>query len=546
MAVTALPNRPGAELHAQYRRSGWWTESTLAARVRATIGARPDAVAVVDQAGTRSRTYRELGEDARRVVGLLQSRGVRAGDTVSIQLPNRYETAVIALAAHGCGAVVNPLLPVYRQKELAHVFDVARPRLIFTPGVYRRFDYRPLVQEAARLADHSPVHVVIDDEVEGGDVQLREVLTRAPAPWPATAAAPDAIAEIIFTSGTESVPKGVLHTEQTACFSMDAAYADLALTPDDVVWMPSPVGHSTGYNYGLRFALYHGIPLVLQDTWSPTEAVSLISAQRCSYTLAATTFLQDLVEECERTGIRLPSLTRFGCGGAPVPPDLVVAAERVGIGVLRLYGSTEGLVITWNRPGGPRDRRRNTDGPPISHVEIRICDDEGAPCPAGTMGEVLVRGPNTCQGFYADPERTAAAFDAEGWLRSGDLGVVDDEGYLTIVGRKKEIIIRGGINIAPREVEDLLAQSPEIERAVVIGLPDDRLGERACACVVFRPGQTLDFDTMTARLRAAGLAPYKLPERLEVLDALPMTASGKTQKHVLVARFTAPRPAAER
>jgi acyl-CoA synthetase (AMP-forming)/AMP-acid ligase II len=302
--------------------------------------------------------------------------------------------------------------------------------------------------------------------------------------------------------------------------------------------MPSPVGHSTRFNYGLRFAIYHGHTLTLQDPWDPALAVDLLRRFGCSYTLAATTFLKELTEQLEETGTRLDTMTRFGCGGAPVPADLVRRAARVGVRVLRLYGSTEGLVVTWNRPDSPPDELTGSDGRVMTDVEVTTVDDEGAACGPGVPGEILVRGPNTCLGYFADPVRTEATFLEGGWVRSGDVGVLDEHGYLAIVGRKKEIIIRGGLNIAPREIEDVLARFPELSAAAVIGLPDERLGERMCACVVLRPGRLLDLATVSDRLRETGMATYKLPERLEVLDHLPMTASGKVQKHELVRAIT--------
>jgi len=220
-----------------------------------------------------------------------------------------------------------------------------------------------------------------------------------------------------------------------------------------------------------------------------------------------------------------------------VPPHLVDLAAERGIQVLRLYGSTEVLVGSWNRPWSTRDQKRDTDGVAMSHVEMEIRGDDDKVVPPDEPGELFVRGPNTCVGFFADPERTAATF-SDGWVRSGDVLRMDADGYVTVVGRKKEIIIRGGLNIAPREIEELLVAFPEVERAAVIGLPDERLGERMCACIVLRAGASVDFPTMIERLKAAGLATYKLPERLEVLDALPATASGKVQKHEIVRALT--------
>jgi acyl-coenzyme A synthetase/AMP-(fatty) acid ligase len=224
------------------------------------------------------------------------------------------------------------------------------------------------------------------------------------------------ISELIFTSGTEATPKAIMHTEQTANFSVRVAYSDMGITNDDVVWMPSPVGHSTGFNYGLRFALYHGLPLVLQDQWDGAAAVELVLRERCSYTLAATTFLQDLAETARRSGVRLDSLRCFGCGGAPVPPPLVEAAAEQGIQCLRLYGSTEVLVGTWNRPHSTLDQRRYTDGVAMTHVEVMVVDDDGAPVAANTPGEIVTRGPNTSVGLFADEARTAATVSTR-WFR---------------------------------------------------------------------------------------------------------------------------------
>ncbi|MEA3075524.1 MAG: cyclohexanecarboxylate-CoA ligase [Actinomycetota bacterium] len=515
-----------------YARAGFWDETTLAGRVRAHADADADRVAVVDDAGARSHTYGQLADHAERLAGHLLGAGVATGDVVSIQLPNVYEAAVAAVACQRIGAVINPLLPNYRHKELSHIWTTATPAAVLTPSTHRGFDYCAMVAGLRASTGLDPHHVVVGGP--GGDVSFEDAVDADGGRLPALAPDAAAISELIFTSGTEATPKAIMHSEQTTNFSVRVAYADLGLTPDDVVWMPSPVGHSTGFNYGLRFALYHGLTLVLQDAWDASVAVGLIEDHDCSYTLAATTFLKELTELAHDTGSTLPTMRTFGCGGAPVPAELVESAARVGINVLRLYGSTEVLVGTWNRNDSPPDARVGTDGIAMSHVEVMTVGEDGEPCGPGQPGEIYTRGPNTCLGFFDDPERTQATFTADGWVRSGDLAVIDDRGYLTVVGRKKEIIIRGGINIAPMEIEELLLQFPEVDRVAVVGIPDERLGERMCACVVTRPGTSLDFETMVARLRATGLATYKLPERLELLPALPMTASGKVQKHEIL------------
>jgi non-ribosomal peptide synthetase component E (peptide arylation enzyme) len=540
--VTAIPtDRPpltdvvtSAARRRHYERAGLWDATTLPGEVARHAGSRPGATAVIDEAGTH--TYVELADDAAVLAAALAERGVGAGAVVSVQLPNRYETVVAAVATLSLGAVINPLLPNYRLHELTHVFRTVRPAVVFTPGEHRGFDHRALIADVVAASGVHVAHVVVGDDPGPGGIGFTELLQS-----PSAVARPSraehtasAVSEVIFTSGTEAQPKAIMHTEQTTNFSVRVAHRDLGMGPHDVVWMPSPIGHSTGFNYGVRFALYHGLPLVLQDRWDGDAAAALVAGHRCSYTLAATTFLQDLIAAATRAGTDLSSLRYFGCGGAPVPPHLVDLAAEHGVQVLRLYGSTEVLVASWNRPSSSAHRRRETDGVAMSDVELVVRGEDGTDLPPGTEGELWTRGPNTCVGFFADPQRTSETFDADGWVRSGDLVVLDDDGFVTVVGRRKEIIIRGGVNIAPREIEELLVAFPEVQRAAVVGIPDERLGETMCACLVLEPDASIDFDTMVARLSETGLATYKLPQRLELLTTLPTTASGKVQKHVIV------------
>ncbi len=516
-----------------YRQSGLWTTDTLASRVAVHARNAPDSVAVIDDVGRRSHTYRQLATASGALAQKLSGLGLTRGGVASLQLPNRYEAVVCAVAIQSLGAVINPLLPNYRARELTHVFQAARPQVVITPGIDRGWAFPSMIEQVRGQSGIHPVHVV--DGESGGDVRLSELLDGAEnVPLRHI---DSEVSELIFTSGTEAIPKGIMHREANTNLAVRALFADIGVATDQVVWMPSPVGHSTGFNYGVRAALHDGKTLVLQDRWNASDAIELVERFNCSYTLAATTFLRDLVEECERTGVRMPQLTHFGCGGAPVPPELVSRAQDVGICVLRLYGSTEVLCATWNRPDDPLHKRMRTDGRALSYTEIDIRDEDGMSLPAATAGELHVRGPQASVGFFDDPERATATYLPDGWIRSGDLAELDAEGHLTIVGRKKEIIIRGGVNIAPREIEDMLSTFPEIERAVVIGVPDERLGERTCAVVVVREGRALELPDMVERLKAAGLATYKLPQLMRVMDELPMTPSGKVQKHEIARRL---------
>jgi len=522
------------EQRSAYIADGCWRDETLADRLRAHATDRAGHTAVVDGATGASLSYGELFRAASGVVAYLREQGVAGGDVVALQMPNCVEAAIGYSAAFLLGTVVIPLLPQYRAKELRHVLSISGAKAIVTPVSHRNFDFVPMVTELRRDLPALDVHIVsgsadglvsVSDLVKSGSAGD---IPRRPA---------REVSELIFTSGTESVPKAVMHTEETTNFGVRVAREFLGLTDQDVVWMPSPIGHSTGLNYGLRLALFHGLPIVLQDRWDAADARQMIERYNCSYTLAATTFLNDLAAECALTGTSLPAMRYFSCGGAPVPPRLVDRAGEFGIRVLRLYGSTELLVASWTPPDASDDDRRNFDGRTLPGTDLKVVGADGTPLPPSIGGELQGRSPSACVGFFDDPERTKSTFLPEGWIRTGDIASLDDKGFVRMVGRSKEIVIRGGVNIAPREIEELLAGMPDVVSAAVVGLPDERLGERACAFLVMAGDARPTLDDVRAHLETRGIARYKFPEQVEFIDALPMTASGKVQKHLLKARL---------
>jgi len=513
--------------------SGEWTDQTLVAEVARHAEARSDGVAVVDLGGQRHHTFAQLESDANRVAARLIDSGVRPGDVVSVQLPNWYETVAVDLGVLKAGAVLNPLLPIYRSHELTNVIATARSRVLITPRIYRGYDHVAMAEQVIRGSGTDLTHLSVEDPT----------LTADTLPWAArTGDAPpsvtpraEEVSELIFSSGTEAKPKAIMHTEQTTNSGVRKVVEAMGLSSQDVVWMPSPIGHSTGFNYGLRLALLHGMTLALQDQWDAGQALDLISGVGATYTVAATTFLSDLIAAAaadSRTA-DLATMRLFGCGGAPIPAALVRRAEEIGMTVLRLYGSTEVLIGSWCRPSDPLERRLHTDGRPLPGVELQVRAD-GEVVGHKTAGELYVRSPTTSVGFFEDPTRTTATFDAEGWVKTGDIGQLDEDGYFTMLGRSKEILIRGGLNVAPAEVEELILSMPGVREVAVIPLPDPRLGEIGCACIVAEPGHAPTLQEMVAHLRSAGLATFKLPEAVEVVDALPKTPTGKVQKFEIV------------
>jgi acyl-coenzyme A synthetase/AMP-(fatty) acid ligase len=409
---------------------------------------------------------------------------------------------------------------------------VGGTRVIFTPARYRGVDHREIV-DAVRAEVASVEHHVVIPDPDDDDDSFWARVRNFPDDAPAGDVDAAAVGLLCFTSGTEAQPKAIMQTEQTMNVEMRALYEEWGMTAADVVWVPSPIGHATGLKDGMRVALYNGLTMVLQDRWDPDAAAALIERHGCSMTVAATTFLQDLIAAGQSGSHDLSSLRLFGSGGAPVPSQVVESAADLGINVLRLYGSTEMAMVTTTHPDTPLQKRVETDGRPLRHVEVQVRDADGNPL-IGVPGEIYARGPSASVGFFADPERTASTYLDDGWIRSGDLGLLDDDGYLTIVGRIKEIIIRGGMNVAPREIEDIIGTHPDVADVAVIGIPDERLGEIVCACVVAKAGVTLDLDGIVSHLQAAGLATYKLPQRLELVEVLPKTASGKIRKVELV------------
>jgi cyclohexanecarboxylate-CoA ligase len=530
MPVTLTPPEDEAE---RYRRAGLWTEELCDGFVAArSTDATP---AVVD--GDVTLSHAELERHVAAVAGALQALGVRKGDVVSWQLPNWWETVVLHHGILRCGAVSNPIVITNRRRELEFVLRQAGSKVLVHPATFRRFDFGPMVAELA--ADLPALeHTVVVRGQEGGGLAFATLLESGGPPVDVERAATDP-ALLMYTSGTTSDPKGVVHPHATLIRENRGIAESWRVTSEDRIFMPSPVTHITGLLYGILMPSMIGCTVMLQDVWEPRAALEIIERRRCSVMVAATPFLYGLTH-CPDLATRDVSSLRFvGCGGADIPPALIREAEdRLGAIVSRGYGSTEYPTATQGRVDDSLTHRAETDGRAAPWTELRVVDDEGVDLPTGATGEVLVRGPERFVGYLVPPA-DEDVFDADGWFATGDLASLDPDGRLTIQGRKKDIILRGGENISAKEVEDHLYSHPKIADVAVVAMSDPQMVERACAFVVVAGEEAPTLPELTTFLTGRGLSIQKVPERLERLDELPKNLAGKVQKFKLRERVEA-------
>ena len=529
------------ELARRYVEQGWWTDETLGAMVARQLASHPAAtVATWSRSHAWRGSYADVEREARRVVALLRDRGIAPGEAVAFQLPN-WREAVVSFAALALGGyVLVPIVHIYGRREVCFILEESGAAAYVSPLSYGHVDHGEIVDTAA--PGSLRLHVCVG---EGGDRPGREGTPRVP--WdacedltPATdlpAVSPDAVVMLAYTSGTTADPKGVIHDHRTLLGELRhmAAY----MMPGRAKLMGSPVTHATGMLGAVLGPLVTGEAIHLIDRWDPGHALEVMREAGIGGGTGAAVFLASLLDHPDFTAEHAALVDRVGLGGAPVPVALGERAAALGIRIIRSYGSTEHPSTTGCQFDDPAERRHRTDGRALEGVELRLVDEEGADVPPGTPGEILSRGPDLCLG-YTDPALTKDAFDADGWYRTGDVGVLDADGYLTITDRVKDVIIRGGENVSAAEVEAALQTLPGVAEVAVVAAPDARLGEHACAIVRLRPGaDPVTLEDVTRHLEEAGLARQKWPEELRTVDDFPRTASGKVRKVDLRARLRA-------
>jgi len=515
-----------------YVGAGYWRDDTVGQVVAGAIGERPGlTVKIRSSVRPWSGTFADVLDAARRLAGALRAAGIGAGDVVAFQLPNWVEAAVSFWAAALVGAVVTPVVHFYGPKEVGYILRRTGVRALVTADRFGHQDYLGALEEVRGGApDLEMVAVVGEGPVPPWAVPFDRLLDAAPVTAPA-AVDPSAPALVAYTSGTTSDPKGVVHSHRTIGFEIRQLSAMQGGNPPLLVG--APVGHAIGMLSGLLLPVWKGEPINLIDVWNPAAVLAAMLEDHLASGSGATFFLTSLLDHPDCTPAHLQLMTRIGLGGSPVPAAVTERMAALGISAVRSYGSTEHPSTTGSRHEEPEAKRHYTDGRPLPGVELRLLDEDGREVGPGERGEILSRGPDCCIG-YTDPALTAAAFDADGWYATGDIGVRDEDGYLSIVDRKKDIIIRGGENISALEVEEMLLRIPGVAEAAVVAAPDERLGEHACAFVRLTEGAVpLDLAGMRAQLQGAGMARQKWPEDLRVVPELPRTPSGKVKKYVL-------------
>jgi cyclohexanecarboxylate-CoA ligase len=548
-------------------RAAQFTLEELLARI---VRGRPLELAAVEAGAGNDATltWQELHERSERAAMLLLELGVQPGECVAYQLPNCLEFIVITLATLRVGAICCPLMPIFREREVAFCLRRSRARVLVVPdearGRYPAGEIASLLSEASIFSGDLPLkleHVIVSasgrkvhplpapfNENSVRWMRLQEALQAVqvdPRALDGRRAKPTALAQLLFTSGTSGEPKGVLHRNDVLMRAAAMEVEHLGLRSDDRVFIPSPLAHQTGFLYGMWLAIVMGVPQIVQPAWNAARALRALNDWDGTFVQAATPFLADLVKAVEEGAPPPAALRIFVATGAAVPRGLAERATRIlGTAVCGAWGTTESGLGTLAAPSDEAAKVWGTDGRALRGIHLRITDANGRVVPAGEEGHFEVASPTMFEGYVDHPDWTAAAFTPDGWFRTGDLGVMDESGYIRITGRVRDVINRGGEKIPVAEVEQLLGDHPAVADVAIVAMPDARLGERACAFVVLRGASTLDFARMQHYLDACQVAKQYWPERLEVVTELPRTPSGKVQKYVLRERARGMRPQA--
>jgi cyclohexanecarboxylate-CoA ligase len=490
---------------------------------------RATPMTYIDEQDRRVTTLGVLIERAERVAGGLRKLGVGSRDAVAMQLPHREEALIVQFATWMLDAVFVPIVPVYGSAEVEQVLADARPVIFISQDHWRNFDYASNWSKISQDLRPS-LSVFLDSHVEGSlewsDLELGDPLVTQDAQDP------DDVAVIIYTSGSTGVPKGVKHSARGLLAEARNTDYRPHRSADDIYLQISAAGHVGGILYSLR-SLVYSMQTIILDGWSADLVARVVDSDRPSAMVCTPFHIQTVVELAAKEGWDLSSLDLVCVGGAPVTPHLVRAADNAGVIVVRSYGMSEHPTITLGDPSADVDSRASTDGKLTPGTQLRLVDEFGQVVPAGEAGEIEVRGPEQFLGYTNVPD--SEAFSADHWFKTGDIGTVDEDGNVTVVDRKKNIIIRGGENLSATEIEHVVSTHPDVQEVAVIGIPDARYGERVCAFIITRDGRSVTLESLMEHFLDQGVAKQKVPEAIELVDSLPRTGNDKVEKKALLA-----------
>jgi cyclohexanecarboxylate-CoA ligase len=521
----------------RHEAAGEWPAPTLTALLEARVAATPDAIYAIDGASGGRWSFRDLKVRADAAAGALRRLGIERGDVVSWQLPNWLEAPALALAVDRVGAISNPIIPMYRAREVGFICRQARSRALVVPGVVGGCDHREIAADVRRAAPDLEYLLTVRAAPGGGMHALEALADTADSPLVPAVGGADDVSMVFYTSGTTAEPKGVLHTPSTLGALVRSHERLFRPVAADRGLLQFPITHIGGMLLYLQSQLATGSSIVVLDGFDPAAAIEAIARYGVTGAGGPPAVLQGMLAAPNLTPEKVRTLRTSGSGAADVSPELMRAIERrLGVVAHRSYGMTECPMFSSGSPEDPPAARHETDGRPLPGCAVRIVDDRGRPLGAEQEGEIEITGPQLCVG-YVDPALNEA-FTADDFIRTGDLGVVDTAGFLRITGRRKDVILRKGETLSARDIEDLLAEHPAICDAAVIGVPDAARGERVCACVVLRPEHgELSLEDVRAFMEQRGAMRQKCPEQLEVLEVLPRNATGKILKEQLRRRF---------
>lgn len=527
-----------------YRRQGLWGDRLIVDWLDERAAATPDKAAIVET--EHVVTYKEVVRRSENLATSLLDLGVGSGDVVAIQSPNWAELPIVHFATDRIGAIFMPISEGFREREIQHLLERSQARVVFWPERLRGIAHRERI-DRLRPSLHKLEHVIdLRTSFPAGRLEF-EALS-AHDGWRTNkgyarlrAAKPDADApsHVMVSSGTTGLPRCSLFSDNNTLVKLLHHYAQaVRLSSSDVAAALAPAGTgATGYNYPILATLLAGGTSVLLDHWSSSrvqEALELIERYSCTLAVVVPTQLAKLVEFAESSAFDLKSLRAITNSGAKLPPATAAAAERLfKCKVQTIYGTSEAGATAMTSIEDPDDKRQNTVGRPLVGQEVLLCDHNGKPVPPGEAGEVCWRGANKSYGFLHDFESSQTVWDPDGWLRSGDLGRIDEHGYLSIVGRKKDMIVRGGQNINPGAIEEILLEHPAVAEVAVVALVDSVMGERIAACVVVKGAKPPTLAELKELVLSHGLAAWHQPELLALTDELPRNAGGKIDKRLL-------------